>query len=51
MKNLIIIFWFWRNQIVENLFRRSQQRDKHIDPREHDVLPKNREHSPNVIVR
>jgi len=28
----------------------SQQRDKHIDPREHAVLTKNREHAPHIVV-
>ena len=40
----------WRNQTVENIFGRSQQGDKHIDPQEHVVLPKNREHAPHVFV-
>jgi DNA-binding winged helix-turn-helix (wHTH) protein len=50
MKNLIIIFWLWHNQTLENILRRSEQRNIHINPREHDVLTKNREHAPYVIV-
>jgi len=45
-----LITVFWRNQIVENIFRQFQQRDKDIDPQEHEVLPKNREHAPHVVV-
>jgi len=50
MKNLIIIFWFWRNQTLENIFRQSHQRDKHIDQRKHVVLTKNPEHAPHIVV-
>ena len=46
-----LITIFWRNQTVENIFSWSQQHDKHIDPWEHDVLPKNREHAPHVFTR
>jgi len=42
-----LITILWRNQTVENIFSWSQQRYTHIDPLEHDVLPK---HAPHIIV-
>jgi len=45
-----LITIFRRHQTVENIFRQSQQHDKHIDSGEQVVLPKNREHATHVVV-